>query len=704
MPRRARAETLTAPGLTERPSTSGGLTRGQEANSLEKPDFNKRMSRDDLALTLKGSNLKAYHVPIRGRLPSPEYSPRADSPNRVAMVRTATPESIETGETGVIAIGMALGSPSQPPAQDNNAPAASRTRRAMTAAANFPEPREEDQTGQQKTRKWGIFRSKSKRNRPSDQTSTQRSLTDNSNASSTSVATRGHRSNSYTRNQQAQQDATKKTPKHKPIVVRSQTDPTTPGRADFKDVAAEKMSPKETKSAKDTKSGGLGRKVSLRGLRGDRARKAVEKEESFLHPPSPPPPVPQLSGPMLQLSGPLLDVEIPSIKMERYSVMFGGVLGPQNNSSSSSLLARRQATLDRLKTLNDEIAEGGEEELPRPRRATSPQPKASPAFSLFPGAPRASPSQPSPRLRSLTSPAMLRSPVRNTFGGESKSGKDQVKSETLQPRSFEPSRSTPGTNSPKLVSKFSKQPKRPSAPKSEGSRSRGLKSESSTALPEDSQGRRSRDPSPASLDVDAPLRRRQPSPFTPDTSSLVLDSEDEDDEVEVEVHIMEKLRPTFTEPTWQMVSPPVSTTSSSLSPRKTRKPSPTQRPSPPTSLKSEEQISVVKPKQEPVAAAVAAAFDPDEALRTAVEISIARQISVSHQQRQMLHPLKSNPSVRRRGKDGTGPNYGIPVGKNERLVETRTATPRLVRPEDINAWEMHRKSSRVILEGEPEKA
>ena len=53
--------------------------------------------------------------------------------------------------------------------------------------------------------------------------------------------------------------------------------------------------------------------------------------------------------------GPLLDVDIPSIEMERYSIMFGSLL-QKPNVTSSSLLARRQATLDRLKTVNEELA------------------------------------------------------------------------------------------------------------------------------------------------------------------------------------------------------------------------------------------------------------------------------------------------------------------------------------------------------------
>ncbi|KPM39808.1 hypothetical protein AK830_g6766 [Neonectria ditissima] len=678
MPRRSRAETV-----TERPSTSGGPT---STNHFGNPDFNNRVSRDDLALALKSSgrgNVKAYHVPIRGRLPSPETSPRgkSQSPHRVTMVRTATPESmVDAGETGLIAIGMALGSPNQPAAVENTPPTW-RTRRAMTtAAADFPEPVEDLQAGQQKPKKWNLFRSRSKRSRPAEP---QRSMTDNSNASSISLTAKGQPSTSS--KNAAQQDASKKTAKHKPIVIRSQTDPSVVEPVESREPVPELKPVKETKPAKETKSGGLGRKVSLRALRGDsRARKAAEKAEpvpsmpampTVLSPPSPPPPMPQLLGP-------LLNVEIPSIKMERYSVMFGGVLGTEN--SSSSLLARRQATLDRLKTINDEMTQNGEEELPRPRRATSPQPKASPVFSLFPGLPKASPSQPSPRGRSNTSPAMLHSPVVTKFDIEARSRKEHNLGETLKPKVFQPAVTTDSigdkkseteaaVDSPKLVSKFSKQPKRPVAPKPE-----------QPSIP-----RPSRTPSPATLEVQAQARGRQPSPFTPDTSSLILDSpensdaEDEETE-EAEIHITDKLRPTLTEPKWQMVSPPASTTSSS--------PTMTRKRSPPSSVASPEEITVVKSPPPEV--------DPEEALRNAVEISIARQISVSHQQRKMLHPLKSNPSLRH-PHDGKGSNYGIPVGKNERLAETKTATPRLVRPEDINAFQMHRKSSRVIVEGEP---
>jgi hypothetical protein len=56
-------------------------------------------------------------------------------------------------------------------------------------------------------------------------------------------------------------------------------------------------------------------------------------------------------------SGGLLDIDIPSVQMERYSIMFSGVLQKSGSTTtSSSLLARRQATLDKLKTVNEAIA------------------------------------------------------------------------------------------------------------------------------------------------------------------------------------------------------------------------------------------------------------------------------------------------------------------------------------------------------------
>ncbi|OBT40846.1 hypothetical protein VE00_08625 [Pseudogymnoascus sp. WSF 3629] len=87
---------------------------------------------------------------------------------------------------------------------------------------------------------------------------------------------------------------------------------------------------------------------------------------------------------------PLLAVEIPTTELERYSVMFSSLLDKKSGTqpSTSGLLARRQATLDRLKSVNETIAEleRTEQRLDahkptRPRRATSPNPEYSPRYS-----------------------------------------------------------------------------------------------------------------------------------------------------------------------------------------------------------------------------------------------------------------------------------------------------------------------------------
>ena len=55
--------------------------------------------------------------------------------------------------------------------------------------------------------------------------------------------------------------------------------------------------------------------------------------------------------PKLQLDGePLLSVDIPDIQLDRYSVMFGGLLQPPPPQPQPSLLVRRQAHLENVKT------------------------------------------------------------------------------------------------------------------------------------------------------------------------------------------------------------------------------------------------------------------------------------------------------------------------------------------------------------------
>lgn len=61
----------------------------------------------------------------------------------------------------------------------------------------------------------------------------------------------------------------------------------------------------------------------------------------------------QTTSPQLPGGAPLLDVDIPTVHMERYSVMFSGLLQPQTTNASSSLLQRRQGAADKVKPLNE---------------------------------------------------------------------------------------------------------------------------------------------------------------------------------------------------------------------------------------------------------------------------------------------------------------------------------------------------------------
>ncbi|KAF5658168.1 hypothetical protein FHETE_9996 [Fusarium heterosporum] len=638
-----------------------------DTSTFAKHSFDKRRSRDDLALILKSSkrnNVTAFHVPIHGRLPSPEHSPRTSSITRTTWVRTSTPDSVVEGpETGVIAVGMAIGSPTQ---MGELAPAPwSPQNRAMNAAVEttvqtteqmpetIPEPVEDTQ---QKSRKWGLFRSKSKRSvRPAP----QRSMTDTGNVSTISLASSGVPASVPA------DHISRRTPKHKPIVLRSLTEPlspetserteqvplvlptlvepspVSPSRLTKEPLPTQPKTPKEAKH-KDSGSGGLGRKITLRGLRGDSGKKRAER--AFVAP-SPPPPMPAIPRS-------LLDVEIPSIKMDRYSVMFNSVLQPpQPQGQASSLLARRQATLDHLKTVKEAIAENRNETL-RPRRATSPQPSpTAPAHA------DTSKPLPSPRFRANTTPAQLDPPTPASFDMDSPSYVAPT------PRVVEVSRAVLHHNKfaaqsthyqPALVSKFNR---RPSAPAAADKVNVAHVGQATT---------------PASAAVSTP---RSYSPFPPQSATPVSPEHTDD---EGDVNVAKRRHGSPSKPSGQAVSPPASITSSGAG--TTRRFSPS---SPSSSPKKQTADS-----------------DPQEALRNAVEISIARQISVSRQQRQMLHPLKSNPSVH--NKNGSPPGRYIRIEKHERLSETNSATPTLVVPRELShspdAYQMHRKSERVVLE------
>jgi hypothetical protein len=131
---------------------------------------------------------------------------------------------------------------------------------------------------------------------------------------------------------------------------------------------------------------------------------------------------------------------------------------------------------------------------------------------------------------------------------------------------------------------------------------------------------------------------------------------------------------------------------------------PTAPPPPPPSNRSAEHIAPPKQHQSKPSEASTIRSETDEegvekALYEAVEISIARQISVSRQQRRLLVPLDRSAS--RRGANSPDAAAKINLGKNKRLVETKTAVPVLIHQANRTNFSHggSRKSSRVVLEG-----
>lgn len=667
--------------LEDRPSSSSGPGTG-----TKRTDFDKRKSRDDLYLmtmTTEKQNFRSFHVPSRNRFFSVDSGGGPDQPSQSLQQHLAVPprqhqpmqssaasSTADNGGTGVIAIGMALGSPAHPPAgawtswqpqpqvqlQQQQAQAKPQFQSLSPSPGSVTSPPSQvstpelgapDEPTAKPRRKWSLFtRSKSKKGK--------NPLSSDPKSPPPQLPAQQQRQAQAQRQQQ--NDANQLSRRESPVEsVRSQDKPQGPvgNRVDQSTTSKPKYKPivipyePPLLSARDPKSASPS----------PRSQQPSHKllQQDLRNPNSRLPPF--VGQPKMALRGPMLDVEIPDITMERYSIMFGQVLQKPTSrnehtqitppvitrpappppslkpapdlkasASSSSLLARRQATLGRLKTIGDE----GLEPLqpPRTRRASSSQAKPSPALHLFPpttmdktnsGTPR------SPRARSSTSPAGLPMPTRpapeppiqrlessraQTFPriGSNAGLNDNTMS------------STPLAGRPRLTSKFQRQQSQPEV-------------RSVTSFVD----------SPTSLDESSPRPIRKES--APD-----------------------------------VITPPTSTTSSRANtPKK-------------DSLSSiaSEHITVSKQPEHVV---------EDKTLRDAVEASITRQISVSREQREMLKPFRAQ--SRRKVKPLGATN--IAIGENERIAETKKATPTLVHP-DADAMSpksvgnLFRRSEQVVFD------
>lgn len=555
-----------------------------------------------------------YHVPVRGSTLTPEHSPNFPVIQEVSIpIRVQTPESITSGE---IPIGMALGSPPLRPD-----PSPSRWQAQFPPASPQPTSSSEPSSAgaapvnslqRKKTGKRKLFGLFSGRKREESQGLSQSvagkstitlARTVEVSSSSVNVSAKPTPTRSNT---QAERNA----PRHKPIMIRSNTMPHNSDEP-----------PTQPKSA------------GLPGRQGN----AYQQPAANL------PPIPSF-----------LDVNIPDTKLERYSVMFSDVLGhpPPKQEHQGSLLSRRQATLQRLKTIDDKVeAEEREKERSRTRRATSPQPIATPQLRLFPmpSEGRVTPAMDTPTsrsrpLRSNTSPGRLPSPTQATFDTRPSSKATTHHGPTLVvPNPFD------------------------SPPQSRKQQKRELE----PIYPTDTTFQ-----------------------FGPDKSGLILDSPTEIDSSSDEIVISQPLKPTLHEPQWQMVSPQSASASSTASGRRGRSPS--------AASSATTHTHVTKPSSE--------LDDTDAALQSAVEVSIARQISISRQQRQLLRPLQARRGAGERSasvsplgvKIVKSPTPSRRLGGEQEIKETKSSTPTLIHPRESPVNPAHlaqnRKSSWAVVE------
>jgi hypothetical protein len=289
--------------LTDRPSTSGGV-------SSRKP-IEKRGTKDDLHVSPLRANqfgTTYYNFPLPGSLPTPATTPRT-SPSRTYTPEISEPEAVGSNYTHThMEIGMALGSPTHQttiwsPHIQFQAPVREYSPESLEewkSSTNFPKRKPS------KWKKWGgLFGRKSSDSSVEFSQAQTEVQTVHETDSVTFPEPPNEKARGRTRTNSERKDS-----KLKPDIQMANTVP-----MDFQ-------------------------------FQESRERPKGPKQFPILT---------EIRPPEIQLDGgPLLNVDIPSIEMERYSVMFGSVIKP--NTSASSLLARRQATLDKLKMVNEEIA------------------------------------------------------------------------------------------------------------------------------------------------------------------------------------------------------------------------------------------------------------------------------------------------------------------------------------------------------------
>ena len=320
--------------LPERPSTSGGPA----ANLSMRRNAEKRETKDDLhfnPLAAHGSGTTFYNFPLPGSLPTQSNTPRTSPPIRTSSLpRSDTPDSMEAMPTHLnvpqMEIGMALGSPThQPTDWQSQVPVVSSARNGTPDSVDTYVDNDAyvGAPSKQKASKWKIFGGLfggSKKNQGGSPQAFYQLQPEGAVAQATGEADYANFGEPVSSSEpkppksrgRGRTNSQQKAEKYKPDMKRAQT---VPLNFDFQDSSRGRIM---TGTPEITLDGGP---------------LDVHPGQKYAH------------------GGPLLDVDIPSIEMERYSIMFGSLL-QKPTGTSSSLLARRQATLDRLKTVNEALA------------------------------------------------------------------------------------------------------------------------------------------------------------------------------------------------------------------------------------------------------------------------------------------------------------------------------------------------------------
>ncbi|RYP81256.1 hypothetical protein DL769_002086 [Monosporascus sp. CRB-8-3] len=518
----------------------------------------------------------------------------------------------ESGE-----IGMALGSPKQQSAnwQSSYAQAGHKPGQAVAPATYSPSPGGDGAkpsvtaVPKKQPGKWKLFGMFGRKH--SDPSSTATSVPEIKEPRGSQPAdhdTATLPSQSGTKLERSQTLASRKTPRHKPIIIRSNT----------------------------MHNGGDTTKESQ-----PKPGENPEQNKNFGSPPI------ARGGPQSPPMGPLLNVEIPTVELERYSVMFSSETRHEHS-----------------------------------RRATSPRPTDFPEVNLSPSPPigqeaskphRLSPRANTPLTRSNTSPSAFRSPSNRTF--------DPPPIHEQTP----PSRQQPSYNHLR------------------------------DPVKNDARGRLTIATLAKSREQHSAQR---PFRFDPEVSSHILESptDYEEDDGNIKSPEVIRLDPSLSrpqqapEPKWEMMtSPPLplpqqapSAASSGASSRKRS----------PSSASSSQTANSTLPSSQSSMRDEVDPFDAHDNIpitsdMNPVEASIARQISVSRQQRKLLKPLQAGRSVSRQrdntpkvGSDNPsskhGPEARVGAATMVAMAETKSSVPTLVIPKD--QLPQNRRSERIVLE------